>query len=551
MSSSNSIYFSAKEGDAGRGLPTAVSETDAREIGENREDKSAAACAEHEKTKSEIPGDPEDRIGHDPTLSSEDGMCRNESPRYQISLKETDGHNAPIPQKGATLGSQGGINDIDQSSFVSSLFPCPGDLETGKFSRDLFSEAYSMLAASFLVYAFANLRQIARTDGVDNPEAILNLPLSYRSVMDLLYTNQEIILKSMGDDDCSLFIDFMDNFEKRIEDTSARAGISNYDKIHPSKLGIVSFGDETTEHGVVYSVLVNCLEKKINVSFRGTATFRDMRTDLKVSMTRLPNPLADSTDEQPEFLCIHSGFFEYMYARTEQDNKPRTAEANEFRAGTMCRQLLDKIIEILKKNPGFDLYTSGHSLGGALASLFAFEAAALGDPNIPTPVNCVSVASPIVGNNAYAEAFAHLEAYGKLRHLRIENKFDLIPMMPSYLLLRPALVFTPSAIYRQVGVRLRLYRGENGFEICYKKCPKWPYIMWTDFIASLRLLAFATFYFTFMFRHALEYHGFQEYKNRLESNKCVLKHLDLNGLYDDIKQGGHGTLHRDRPISLR
>lgn len=76
------------------------------------------------------------------------------------------------------------------------------------------------------------------------------------------------------------------------------------------------------------------------------------------------------------------------------------------------------------------LYVTGHSLGGALATLFAFEAAAAPDSLIPKPVSLFSIAGPYVGDESFRSAHQLLESLGKLRHLRVSNHKDLVPTVP-------------------------------------------------------------------------------------------------------------------------
>eukprot|EP00548_Thalassiothrix_antarctica_P004539 CAMPEP_0194137896 /NCGR_PEP_ID=MMETSP0152-20130528/7731_1 /TAXON_ID=1049557 /ORGANISM="Thalassiothrix antarctica, Strain L6-D1" /LENGTH=76 /DNA_ID=CAMNT_0038835097 /DNA_START=50 /DNA_END=277 /DNA_ORIENTATION=- len=54
---------------------------------------------------------------------------------------------------------------------------------------------------------------------------------------------------------------------------------------------------------------------------------------------------------------------------------------------------------LLEENPGYKLYVTGHSLGAALSSIFAFYAAC--DEDIPKPVTCINFASPRVGNKSF------------------------------------------------------------------------------------------------------------------------------------------------------
>lgn len=46
------------------------------------------------------------------------------------------------------------------------------------------------------------------------------------------------------------------------------------------------------------------------------------------------------------------------------------------------------------------------------------------------PITAISFASPQVGNDGYNEAFSYLERKGDLRHIRISNAGDMVPVAP-------------------------------------------------------------------------------------------------------------------------
>lgn len=60
------------------------------------------------------------------------------------------------------------------------------------------------------------------------------------------------------------------------------------------------------------------------------------------------------------------------------------------------------------KYTGYKIYVTGHSLGGALSSLCAFQIAAEAakeGSNIPTPINNISIASPYIGDECFRKSF--------------------------------------------------------------------------------------------------------------------------------------------------
>lgn len=179
------------------------------------------------------------------------------------------------------------------------------------------------------------------------------------------------------------------------------------------------------------------------------------------------------------------------------------------------------------------LYVTGHSLGGALATIFAVEAASEPDVIVPKPVTCVSIGSPYVGDETFREAHQLLEGLGKLRHLRVTNHKDRVTVIPKMsfrwnIFDKESHVGTP---FKHVGMNLRLYAKE-AVDISF---PKMQSDMFTDSLDEMarawdnsvlvNLSLNPIDYFTF------PYHSSSEYDKRLAANKVVLETLTLNDLY--------------------
>ena len=180
------------------------------------------------------------------------------------------------------------------------------------------------------------------------------------------------------------------------------------------------------------------------------------------------------------------------------------------------------------------MYVTGHSLGAALATLFAFEAAAEPDSRIPKPVSLFSIAGPYVGDESFRAAHLLLESLGKLRHLRVSNHKDLVPTVPKMsfrwnVLDRNAHV---GYLFKHVGVNLRLYPGETPFELSF------PAVRTGYFTATYDELArgwgntlFVNFSWNLMDYISWPWHSLKEYNKRTEAQKFSLATIQLNDLY--------------------
>lgn len=116
---------------------------------------------------------------------------------------------------------------------------------------------------------------------------------------------------------------------------------------------------------------------------------------------------------------IHNGFRKYLNADTAVDGDGDL---------TKLEQITEKLEEIMSNDcEGFDVFVTGHSLGGALATLYGLRLAQSG--KFPM-VTVVSYASPYVGTEGFKKVFRQAELDGILRHIRVSNTADCIPVNP-------------------------------------------------------------------------------------------------------------------------
>jgi len=223
-------------------------------------------------------------------------------------------------------------------------------------------------------------------------------------------------------------------------------------------------------------------ETDLYLAFRGTVTFHDFWADIQAPQEvielrhdkqsgksymveqqtfqkiEIEKALYDEfkkiTDEGPP-IKIHQGFLGYLFANRGTESELDHNEDND----SMYTNIQLNIKRLVKQKGTINnqLYVTGHSLGGSLATIAAFFLAS--DKTINNNsvdwkgVKCISWASPQVGNVSFRKAFEVLmakEQYqsetakpsqeGRLfSNIRITNNRDPVP-----------LVIFPSA-YRHVG----------------------------------------------------------------------------------------------------
>lgn len=381
---------------------------------------------------------------------------------------------------------------------------------------NLWDESREMLEGAILAYTFADLRSLARKKKLSvNHERLLQLPVSPSDVLQVVQANLDDLKKEI------VGIDFYLSSLESIKASVFKPSIdpaSGEAVLHDSKL--VIFDDENAARELVYGIAVNGSRRRITVAFRGSVTLSDFMTDAKAIMTDIQNPVKGG---KPRTVGIHHGFSDYFYGSKRANDKK-----------SKCEAIMEQVVGLLQQYPGYKVYVTGHSLGGALATLFAFEAAA--DSRIPGPVTCVNIASPRVGNLAFRRAFQSLEQSGQLRCLRISNYKDLVTVLPdrgTFSLLY--ILCCQSRIYRHVGVGLKLYPGGRHEIERASDSDGCLGVFCQDLGRQIKssLSLVATLPFVLCCREDfLKYHGCREYMERLLANERSLTNKDLNQFYN-------------------
>lgn len=377
---------------------------------------------------------------------------------------------------------------------------------------------------SYLMFVLPDIRSMIREGKLDGDAEQLNrvvgLPCTGHDVAEIYNLNHKKIKDHAAEDRADMYM-------QAIEEKGPEL----------NRLEIVTFDDAKSEAECVYAIAVNHAIKRVTVAFRGSVSTRDFIQDAKAVFDAIPNPVEELTAKAPR-VQLHLGFLEYLYGR-RYGRKPKTSDpigatdnAEAIAEKPKYQVILDEVRTIFKDHPDYKLYVGGHSLGGALATILSFEAAA--DADTPKPVTCITSGAPKVGNLNFLLAFEHLEEKGHLRCLRVANYRDLVPLSPA----RTTLFFQGRR-FRHVGFRLKL--TPNTFLISFPpKVRSWVGVFLFDLIKMLRTWAFvlvaSVLCFISMCHIKKEFraeHTQLVYMERFENQKNALEQLTLDGLYQE------------------
>ena len=191
-------------------------------------------------------------------------------------------------------------------------------------------------------------------------------------------------------------------------------------------------------------VAVSASQRKVFVVFRGTVRLVDWAYDFFFTLVRLSSRFTAfglESDEVQQVL-VHSGFQKELLSRTFPDPQGADPRVNTY----------DSVARVLASPAyrGFEVVATGHSLGGALSTLFGYycgcdrrlSSSAAADTSGASPaedtaaplftparpLRVVAFASPRVGDANFKTSYEMME--GVVNLSRISNRNDLVTRVP-------------------------------------------------------------------------------------------------------------------------
>ena len=182
------------------------------------------------------------------------------------------------------------------------------------------------------------------------------------------------------------------------------------------------------------AITISHAKKRINVIFRGSESLQDWYYDLNIFKRKLDDKYQPTENKD---VHVHYGFFKQLTINGSYDT------------------ILETLISTLNDNHDYNIFISGHSLGGALCTLFGY----LLSFEIPNHITIVSFASPRIGNSDWKHAFNHKS---NLTHFRVTNHRDIVTAAPMF-------------NYKHVGHCIRVFEDSTKF------FPNYSYNGWWEF----------------------------------------------------------------------
>jgi len=191
-----------------------------------------------------------------------------------------------------------------------------------------------------------------------------------------------------------------------------------------------------------YAISVDVIRKKVLVVFRGAITRQDWSHAFDSNLREVPNPITEEYEGKIPNVRLHHGFYRYLFRERKDTRTTKYDEISEKVHQYGMHMIGDE----------YQVTVTGHSLGGALATLFSFYASCDERFTRNAPIQVVTFGCPYICGYSMAHAIRHQEDVDKFRYVRVHNVRDGIPHLPPVIF-----QFTKyGALYHHVGIDVTL-----------------------------------------------------------------------------------------------
>lgn len=405
----------------------------------------------------------------------------------------------------------------------------------------------SLLAGSDVMYAFAALRKYANAnealpDGDPNKIRINQVQLILTQTHAKLVKEKRDIHRYLQYEvtgrDIQRFIALNKELVDTIPNDQVNTQVGAIDNINAIlkrlkhiDFGVREFDDQFAERQLVYGITVNRTNKRITVFFRGSVQdSRDWPTNLNILLKTLEVPAEFTGEKTNQKIKVHRGFHSYLNEKLDKETGRRRQPLtklldavlpDEKEIRTKFTEINDNLQHILSKDEfkDYKVYVSGHSLGGALSQLLAYQLAgnnSLREFRNALPVTAITYASPRVGDDGFRQAFERLESMDILRHIRVSNAGDVVPVAP------------PGFGYAQTGVNFHVKKNSPmgvGYQRNHETIGSQISYAWENRSGIFKLID-----------DMADHHTPSEYHNNLMDplNQELLEAMSVEDLYNEI-----------------
>ena len=176
---------------------------------------------------------------------------------------------------------------------------------------------------------------------------------------------------------------------------------------------------DNKNNGMQSAITISHTHKRICIIFRGSTTKQDWLYNLKFNKTNIGRDI-----------YVHTGFYRQL---TDND---------------YCNNIINDVKNLSHIYKNYEIYISGHSMGGALATIFGYKLSR----QISDNVTIITFASPRIGNYTWYEKF---NVIPNLRLYRVTNNRDIVTTIPYFK-------------YYHVGNSMLLKKNDMIFKIYYQ-----------------------------------------------------------------------------------